>query len=218
MRWTILSICLTTTWTWSQCQWVLTCKLIQQKSISPPKKNKKQSKIFGKKNSRCSARASSLVDTRSESATILCLICGEMLCSQQFCYPKEIFKRRVGSCTAHAYECGGTIGVFLRVAECQVLLIHLNINSSDDMQVRGAFVPAPYLDDYGETDQGLRFICLWNNYFFKHIYILIAIFFCQDGAILYTCAKRDTINSTKIGFLTQYPKKYPDRIKIRRTL
>lgn len=97
------------------------------------------------------------MDASAESATILCLICGEMMCSQPYCCPKEIFKKRVGCCTAHAFECSGSVGVFLRVAECQVLLMQLNINNQDDMQVRGCFVPAPYLDDYGETDQGLRF-------------------------------------------------------------
>jgi E3 ubiquitin-protein ligase UBR2 len=30
------------------------------------------------------------------------------------------------------------------------------MNSDDDLLVRGCFLPAPYLDDYGETDQGLR--------------------------------------------------------------
>ena len=79
-----------------------------------------------------------------------------MLCSQTFCCQQEIGSKRVGSCTAHAYKCGLTIGVFLRVAECQVLLLHLNSVQPDDLQVRGCFVPAPYLDDYGETDQGLR--------------------------------------------------------------
>ena len=83
-------------------------------------------------------------------------MCGEMLCSQANCCQQEIGKKRVGSCTAHAYKCSGTVGVFLRVAECQVLLLHLNINSEDDLLVRGCFLPAPYLDDYGETDQGLR--------------------------------------------------------------
>ena len=81
-----------------------------------------------------------------------------MLCSQQFCCQEEIFKNRVGSCTAHAYKCGGTTGMFLRVSECQVLQLHLNISSREDFQVRGCFSPAPYLDNYGETDQGLRFV------------------------------------------------------------
>ncbi len=46
--------------------------------------------------------------------------------------------------------------MFLRVAECQVLLLHLSASGQEDFQVRGHFIPAPYLDKYGETDQGLR--------------------------------------------------------------
>ena len=106
---------------------------------------------------RCTARASSLSDN-SETATILCLICGEMLCSQSFCCQEDIGNKRVGSCTAHAYKCGSSVGVFLRVAECQILLLHFNSINLEDIQVRGCFVPAPYLDNYGETDQGLRFV------------------------------------------------------------
>lgn len=109
--------------------------------------------MFLIQNSRCSLR-----DASSESATILCLICGEMLCSQALCCQEEIFKNRVGCCTAHAYKCSGSVGLFLRVSECQVLMLHLNITSKEDFQVRGCFLPAPYLDDYGETDMGLRWI------------------------------------------------------------
>ena len=104
----------------------------------------------------CSQRTSSLMDTSTESATIICLICGETLCSQPFCCQQEMFRKRVGCCTAHAYKCSGSVGIFLRVSECQVLLLHLNVSSHEDSQVRGCFVPAPYLDDYGETDQLLR--------------------------------------------------------------
>jgi E3 ubiquitin-protein ligase UBR2 len=83
-------------------------------------------------------------------------MCGEMLCSQPFCCQQEIGKKRVGNCTSHAYKCGNTCGLFLRVAECQVLLLDLHVKKGDDIQVRGYFIPAPYLDEYGETDQGLK--------------------------------------------------------------
>lgn len=98
--------------------------------------------------------AHSIID--SEISAIMCLICGEILPSQSYVLQEEIGKNRVGSCTAHAYKCGKTVGMFLRVSECQILLLHLNIGAEDDIQVRGSFIPAPYLDDYGETDQGLR--------------------------------------------------------------
>lgn len=36
-----------------------------------------------------------------------------------------------------------------RVKECQILLLN--------GQTKGCFQPPPYLDDYGETDQGLKY-------------------------------------------------------------
>lgn len=41
---------------------------------------------------------------------------------------------------------------FYRVRECQILLLF--------GKTKGCFFPSPYLDDYGETDQGLRYISL----------------------------------------------------------
>ncbi|CAF0875440.1 unnamed protein product [Brachionus calyciflorus] len=104
----------------------------------------------------CTSRMTSIVDRSAESATILCLVCGEMLCNQPLCCQKDLFKKRVGCCTAHTYSCSGKTGVFLKVSECQVLLLNLNYSSSSDLDVKGCYVAAPYLDDYGETDQGLR--------------------------------------------------------------
>lgn len=69
---------------------------------------------------------------------------------------QEIGSQRVGNCTAHTYKCGKTSGMFLRINECQVLLLHLNEGAENEIQVRGSFIPAPYIDNYGETDQGLR--------------------------------------------------------------
>jgi len=37
-----------------------------------------------------------------------------------------------------------------RVKECQILLLN--------GQTKGCFLPPPYLDDYGETDQGLKYV------------------------------------------------------------
>lgn len=54
----------------------------------------------------------------------------------------------MGACAAHAQKCGAGVGVFLRVRECQILLM-ANKN-------KGCFYLPPYLDTYGETDQGLR--------------------------------------------------------------
>lgn len=77
----------------------------------------------------------------------MCLVCGEILCSQSFCCQKELDKHSVGSCTYHMHTCGAGVGMFLRIRDAEILLLGLN---------KGCFIPAPYLDEYGETDQGLR--------------------------------------------------------------
>ncbi|KAJ2945313.1 hypothetical protein O0L34_g9400 [Tuta absoluta] len=85
----------------------------------------------------------------------MCLVCGQILCSQSYCCQTEIRKtgrsggsEHVGAVVAHAMQCGAGAGVFLRVRECELLLLCA--------PARGALLPAPYLDKYGETDQGLR--------------------------------------------------------------
>lgn len=55
---------------------------------------------------------------------------------------------QVGACAHHSNVCGSGAGVFLRVRECEILLM--------SCPTRGCFLPPPYLDEYGETDQGLR--------------------------------------------------------------
>nr|XP_026492514.1 E3 ubiquitin-protein ligase UBR1 isoform X1 [Vanessa tameamea] len=85
----------------------------------------------------------------------MCLVCGQILCSQSYCCQVEIRKsgrgngtELVGAVVAHALWCGAGAGAFLRVRECELLLLAA--------PARGAMLPAPYLDTYGETDQGLR--------------------------------------------------------------
>lgn len=51
----------------------------------------------------------------------------------------------VGAGVAHALACGAGAGVFLRVRDCELMLLAA--------PARGAMLPAPYLDSYGETDQ-----------------------------------------------------------------
>jgi E3 ubiquitin-protein ligase UBR2 len=77
----------------------------------------------------------------------MCLVCGEILCSQTYCCQKELNGTKVGSCTFHTESCGAGAGIFLRMRDAEVLLLGQN---------KGCFMSAPYLDDYGETDQGLR--------------------------------------------------------------
>lgn len=78
----------------------------------------------------------------------MCLVCGEILCSQSYCCQIEVNNTHLGACNFHASKCGAGIGIFLRVRECEVLFLA--------SPHRGCFVTPPYLDDYGETDQGLR--------------------------------------------------------------
>ncbi|XP_078262328.1 E3 ubiquitin-protein ligase UBR1 [Rhinoraja longicauda] len=78
----------------------------------------------------------------------LCMFCGAMLCSQSQCCREEVNGEEFGACAVHAINCGSGLGMFLRIRECQVLLLA--------GKNRGCFIPAPYLDDYGETDQLLR--------------------------------------------------------------
>lgn len=77
----------------------------------------------------------------------MCLICGAIMCSMTYCCQREHEGSTVGSCTYHAIECGAGVGIFLRIRECEILLVGMN---------KGCFIPPPYLDRYGETDQGLR--------------------------------------------------------------
>lgn len=78
----------------------------------------------------------------------MCLVCGKMLCSQTSCCMHQILGAQVGSCTFHALHCGAGCGLFLQVRRCQVLVLAI--------PNRGTFMTPPYVDDYGETDQGLR--------------------------------------------------------------
>ncbi|XP_075874232.1 E3 ubiquitin-protein ligase UBR1 isoform X1 [Nelusetta ayraudi] len=77
----------------------------------------------------------------------LCLFCGAMLCSQSSCCLTQLDEEDVGACTAHAATCGAGVGMFLRIRECEIVLMA--------SRTRGSTYPAPYLDDYGETDPHL---------------------------------------------------------------
>ncbi|KAG7277883.1 hypothetical protein CRUP_036283 [Coryphaenoides rupestris] len=77
----------------------------------------------------------------------LCLVCGVMLCSQSTCCLTFLGGEDVGACTAHATTCGAGVGIFLSIRECQIVL--------KASKTRGTTYPAPYLDDYGETDPQL---------------------------------------------------------------
>ena len=62
-----------------------------------------------------------------------------------------------GPCNTHTQQCCGSIGLYLRVKECSLLLLNVN-NDERSNKTRGTFIAAPYLDEYGETDQNLRYV------------------------------------------------------------
>lgn len=62
-------------------------------------------------------------------------------------FQAHISQQLVGSCTYHAHECSGGVGVFLRIRSCQILLL--------SGCSKGCYMHAPYIDDHGETDFGL---------------------------------------------------------------
>ncbi|KAL8590352.1 hypothetical protein ACOMHN_006468 [Nucella lapillus] len=87
-------------------------------------------------------------DGDDSRAPTRCLVCGVMLCSQSYCCQTDIEGTTVGAATQHACTCGAGNGIFLRVRDCQILLL--------SGKTKGCFLAAPYLDSYGECDQGLR--------------------------------------------------------------
>ncbi len=53
-------------------------------------------------------------DGDDSRAPTMCLVCGDMLCSQSYCCQTELDGSPVGAATAHAHTCGAGTGVFLR--------------------------------------------------------------------------------------------------------
>jgi len=76
----------------------------------------------------------------------ICLVCGTVLCAQSTCCQVERGGASLGACTAHYINCEH--GMFLRVRDSKAFLLS-GIG-------RGGFISPPYVDEYGETDQGLR--------------------------------------------------------------
>ncbi|XP_074600637.1 ubr1 ubiquitin ligase isoform X2 [Brevipalpus obovatus] len=77
----------------------------------------------------------------------MCLVCGTILCSQSYCCQVDVENTLVGACTCHAHDCGAGVGIFLRIRDCKILLLA--------GRSKGCYMPPPYIDEYGETDQGL---------------------------------------------------------------
>jgi len=83
-------------------------------------------------------------DSRSPT---MCLVCGSMLCSQSYCCQSELDGSMTGACTYHSHFCGAGVGLFLRIRDCKVLLLA--------GKTKGCYLPPPFIDEFGETDQGL---------------------------------------------------------------
>ncbi|RWS17388.1 E3 ubiquitin-protein ligase UBR2-like protein, partial [Dinothrombium tinctorium] len=83
-------------------------------------------------------------DSRSPT---MCLVCGKMFCSQSYCCQIDLEGTMVGACTHHAHFCGAGVGIFLRIRDCKILLLA--------GKTKGCYMSPPYIDEYGETDQGL---------------------------------------------------------------
>ena len=56
--------------------------------------------------------------------------------------------RRVGGCTSHCRKCGADAGIFLNLRDCQITIL---VDAK-----RGAYLSAPYVDEYGEHDDMLK--------------------------------------------------------------
>ena len=83
---------------------------------------------------------------------------------------------KAGGCTVHARRCGGDNGIFLRLRKCQVILLSDVKRGMNNFKYKyktciihgyiikielflfilGILLPAPYVDEYGECDEGLK--------------------------------------------------------------
>jgi E3 ubiquitin-protein ligase UBR2 len=86
--------------------------------------------------------------SKESKSPALCLACGTIVCSQSPCCELQLDRVKAGGCTVHARRCGGDNGIFLRLRKCQIILL-------SDVK-RGVLLPAPYVDEYGECDEGLK--------------------------------------------------------------
>ncbi|KHJ84734.1 hypothetical protein OESDEN_15549 [Oesophagostomum dentatum] len=88
------------------------------------------------------------LDENAANVPTMCLVCGQILCSQSYCCQKQIGKESTGACRYHMIHCSGPMGIFLRIRDCAIVLM--------TTRNRGCFRPAPYVDEFGEADQGFR--------------------------------------------------------------
>ncbi|XP_065661798.1 E3 ubiquitin-protein ligase UBR2 isoform X2 [Hydra vulgaris] len=77
----------------------------------------------------------------------LCLVCGELLCSQCYCCQTEN-ENQYGACVLHSVSCSNSVGIFFIVRQSEIVLLYNH--------TLGMMIPSPYLDQYGEADRGFR--------------------------------------------------------------
>ncbi|KAL8294143.1 hypothetical protein RB597_008076 [Gaeumannomyces tritici] len=100
-------------------------------------------------NSRCPTTGKDVSDAS------ICLLCGEVFCSQAICCLKEErigegrngSVKRIGGCQQHMRKCQKNVGLFINIRKCSVFYLH---------GPGGSWGPAPFIDKYGEMDMGLR--------------------------------------------------------------
>jgi len=79
----------------------------------------------------------------------ICLFCGTTVCVQAFCCTNRNLDEEPehGECNVHMWNCGGSVGVYLLIKKCSTLFLAAE---------NGAFSMAPYLDEHGEHDVGMK--------------------------------------------------------------
>ncbi|KAH9440457.1 hypothetical protein MJO29_016281 [Puccinia striiformis f. sp. tritici] len=79
----------------------------------------------------------------------ICLFCGATVCVQAFCCTNRNLDEEPehGECNVHMWNCGGSVGAYLLIKKCSTLFLAAE---------NGAFSMAPYLDEHGEHDVGMK--------------------------------------------------------------
>ncbi len=142
----------------------------------------------------------------------ICLTCGDVVVrsassTSNPLTPNSIissilnFDQTMGPCNLHTQQCCGSIGLYLRVKECSLLLLNI-INDGRANKARGTLMPAPYLDEYGETDQNLRYENLFFISKMKHFNFIL------DAAIHCIYVTNDTMHYIVDGYHIQFLRIY----------
>ncbi|CAH7689176.1 hypothetical protein BY996DRAFT_6432614 [Phakopsora pachyrhizi] len=79
----------------------------------------------------------------------ICLFCGATVCVQAFCCTNRNLAEEPehGECNVHMWNCGGSVAIYLLIKKCSILYLATE---------NGTFSVAPYLDEHGEHDTGMK--------------------------------------------------------------